>query len=215
MNQPKINRFDQDAASWDDNPIRIALMKAVGEAILREARPTKDMDVLDYGCGTGLVGLYLLPHVRSVTGADNSVGMLEVLRKKIEDGGLDNMRTMRLDLEHDPVPAERYHVVVSSMALHHIAGTEGVLGAFHKMLHPQGLLCIADLDTEPGVFHAPDVAASVHHHGFDRAELKRRLVGIGFREVKDVTAHTLRKPVENNGERDFPVFLITARKNSP
>jgi len=215
MSQAKINHFDEAAATWDDNPMRIALMRAVGETILREARPTNDMDVLDYGCGTGLVGLYLLPQVHSVTGADNSAGMLEVLRKKIEDGGLDNMRTMRLDLEHDPVPAGRYHLVVSSMALHHIAGTEGVLGAFHQMLHPQGFLCIADLDTEPGVFHTPDVAASVHHHGFDRAELKRRLAGIGFCDARDVTAHTLRKPVESGGERDFPVFLIVARKQNP
>ena len=215
MSRATISHFDQAAATWDNNPMRIALMRAVGEAILREARPTKNMNVLDYGCGTGLVGLYLLPHVRSVTGADNSIGMLDVLCKKIKDGGVDNMQTKRLDLEHDPVPAWRYHLVVSSMALHHIAGTEKVLGAFHQMLHPQGLLCIADLDTEPGVFHTPDVAASVHHHGFDRAELKRRLAGIGFRDARDVTAHTLRKPVENGGERDFPVFLIVAGKQNP
>jgi tRNA (cmo5U34)-methyltransferase len=103
MSRATTSHFDQAAATWDDNPMRIALMRAVGEAILREARPTKDMDVLDYGCGTGLVGLYLLPTVRSVTGADNSAGMLEVLRKKIKDGGLENMQTMRLDLEHDPL----------------------------------------------------------------------------------------------------------------
>ena len=138
MSQAKTNHFDQAAATWDDNPMRIALMRAVGEAILREARPTKDMDVLDYGCGTGLVGLYLLPHVRSVTGADNSVGMLDVLHKKIKDGGLGNMRTVRLDLEHDPVPAGRYHLVVSSMALHHIADTPGVLGAFYQLLRSFG-----------------------------------------------------------------------------
>jgi len=215
MSQPKINRFDQDAASWDDNPMRIALMKAVGEAILHQARPTKNMDVLDYGCGTGLVGLYLLPHVRSVIGADNSAGMLEVLRKKIKDGGLENMRTMRLDLERDTVPAGRYHMIVSSMALHHIADMDRILGAFHELLHPQGFLCLADLDTEPGTFHTSDMAPSVHHRGFDRAGLKARLSEIGFHDAKDVTAHTLRKPVENGGEREFPVFLITARKNGP
>ena len=214
-NQVSINHFDQAAATWDENPMRIALMKAVGEAILREARPTKNMDMLDYGCGTGLVGLYLLPHVRSVTGADNSAGMLEVLRKKIKDGGLENMRTMQLDLEHDPVPAERYHLIVSSMALHHIADTASILGAFYQILHPLGLLCLADLDIEPGVFHTPDVAPSVHHHGFNRAELQASLAQVGFHDAKDVTAHTLRKPVENAGERDFPVFLITTRKNAP
>ena len=66
-------------------------MKAVGEAILREVRATTDMDVLDYGCGTGLVSLFLLSHVRSVTGADSSPGMLQVLNKQIVEGGIVNM----------------------------------------------------------------------------------------------------------------------------
>ena len=75
--------FDEAARDWDNEPRRVALMRAIGEAILREAKPTSDMDVLDYGCGTGLIGLFLLPHVHSVTGADNSPGMLKVLREKI------------------------------------------------------------------------------------------------------------------------------------
>ena len=161
MSQAKISRFDEAAATWDDNPSRIALMRAVGEAMLREARPSREMDVLDYGCGTGLIGLYLLPSVRSVTGADNSPGMLDVLLKKIAEGGLEAMRTMQLDLEHDPLPADRYHWIVSSMALHHIADTDRVLSAFYEMLHPRGLLCLADLDTEPGVFHTQEMAEGV------------------------------------------------------
>ncbi len=213
MNQPDTGHFDQAAATWDDKPARIVLMKKVGEAILREAQPTNNADVLDYGCGTGLVGLYLLPFVRSVVGADNSPGMLEVLRKKIEDGALHNMQTMQLDLQCDPVPEDRYHLILSSMALHHIADTTRTLTAFFQMLHPQGVLCLADLDTEPGVFHPSDVAPSVYHHGFDRADLKARLAQVGFSGAKDVTAHTIRKPIESGDERDFPVFLITAMRN--
>ena len=79
-----MSRFDQSAATWDNKPERIALAKAVGEAILREAKPTGDMDILDYGCGTGLVSLFLLPHVHSMTGVDSSSGMLDVLNKKIQ-----------------------------------------------------------------------------------------------------------------------------------
>jgi len=32
--------FDKAAAAWDSEPRRIALMKAVGDAILRAAHPT-------------------------------------------------------------------------------------------------------------------------------------------------------------------------------
>ena len=145
-----MSHFDDSAASWDDNPDRVGLMKAVGEAIVREAALTGDMRVLDYGCGTGLVSLYLLPYVGGVTGADNSPGMLEVLKNKIAEGGLANMRTVRLDLEKDTPPADRYHLIVVSMALHHIADVDRTLRAFHQMLLPGGTLCIADLDSEGG-----------------------------------------------------------------
>lgn len=202
--------FDKAAAMWDNQPGRIALMKAVGEAILREARPTKEMDVLDYGCGTGLVGLFILPHVRSVTGADNSLGMLDVLRNKIAENGIRHMSAVKLDLQHDPLPAERYHLIVTNMTLHHVADTDVVLKAFYELLLAGGTLCIADLDTEPGIFHPPDAGA--HHHGFDRAELKSRLEQIGFEQIRDITAHTIRRPVQGDSERDFPVFLITARR---
>ena len=208
----KKNHFDDAAATWDNEPRRIALMKAVGEKILREARPTKDMDVLDYGCGTGLVGLFLLPHVRCVTGADNSPGMLEVLRKKLAEGGIENMKTVRLDLEHEQATNDRYHLLVTCMTLHRVADTERVLRAFHELLLPGGSLCIADLDTEPGIFHTHEAADSVHHHGFDRNDLKDRLHRIGFKQIRDVTAHTIRRPVQNGEERDFRVFLITANQ---
>jgi ubiquinone/menaquinone biosynthesis C-methylase UbiE len=214
MSQAEISYFDQAAATWDDNPARIALMKAVGEAILREAQPTREMDVLDYGCGTGLIGLFLLPHVASVTGADNSSGMLDILRKKIDAGGLTTMRAVRLDLEHNPLPCQRYHLIVTSMALHHMVDTEKVLRACYQLLKSTGVLCIADLDTEPGLFHTPDMDHGVQHHGFDRAKLKSILARIGFVDARDVTAHTLRKPVDGGAERDFPVFLLTAERQN-
>ncbi|NLX94756.1 MAG: class I SAM-dependent methyltransferase [Rhodopirellula sp.] len=204
--------FDQSAATWDNEPRRIALMKAVGEAILREAGPSSDMDVLDYGCGTGLVSLFLLPHVRSVTGADNSPGMLEVLQKKIAEGGVGNMKVMHMNLEEGTVPNDRYHLIVTSMTMHHVADTAKVIRGFHELLHPGRRLCIADLDKEPGVFHPPEANSSVHHHGFDREWLKNQLMVAGFTDMHDVTAHTVTKPIATGEERDFPVFLIVGRR---
>lgn len=207
---PMKSHFDQAAAHWDDQPPRVRLMKQVGEAIVREAAPSRGMDVLDYGCGTGLLGLYLLPYVGSVTGADNSPGMLDVLKKKITEGGLDAMRAIRLDLQSDPSPEGRFDMVVVGMAMHHIADLDKVLLAFHTMLRPGGVLCIADLDTEPGTFHP--ASRPVPHHGFDRDEFKSRLAGNGFVESRDITVTTFAKPIEAGGEQEFSIFLITARR---
>ena len=187
-------------------------MKAIGEAILRETQPTKAMDVLDYGCGTGLVSLFLLPHVRSVTGADSSPGMLEVLRTKIREGGITGMKVIQLDMEKEPAPADRFPMIVSSMVMHHVANVGRVLSAFHEMLHPGGVVCIADLDTEPGIFHPTEAAAGVHHHGFDRRAFMDQLAAIGFEGIRATTAHVIQKPVEGGEPRDFPVFLVVGRR---
>lgn len=207
------NHFDAEAATWDSEPRRVALMKSIGEAVVREVRPTRSMRVLDYGCGTGLVSLYLLPHVGEVVGADNSEGMLEVLRGKITSSGLSNLRAMRLNLEEDEPPAERFDMVLTSMTLHHVGAIGRVLGAFYALLAPGGVVCIADLDTEPGTFHRrPETVESVRHHGFERAGLKRQLAAAGFVSARDVTATTIVKTVASGEEESFPVFLIWAWK---
>ncbi len=213
MSDTNANHFDQSAAGWDAEPRRVELAKAVGEAILRQVQPTRGMDVLDYGCGTGLLGLFLLSHVRSVTGADSSSGMLQVLDDKIRVGGLQRMRTQKLDLGRDPIPDSRYHLIVVNMVMHHVDPIETLLTAFYKMLLPGGTLAIADLDTEPGVFHGPDVAASVYHHGFDRGALKDQLCRAGFVDVNDVTVHVIRKPIVGGEMREFSVFMIGGHRS--
>jgi ubiquinone/menaquinone biosynthesis C-methylase UbiE len=206
-------RFDEAAAEWDAKPRRVALARAVGQAILETARPSATTEALDYGCGTGLVALYLAPHVHSVVGADSSDGMLQVLRHKIEGAGVENMSALRLELERDPIPAARYDLITTSMTLHHMADTTAALTAFHNMLRPSGKLCVADLDIEPGVFHGPDPGSSgVHHFGFERGPLKDVLRHTGFHDLHDQTVFTISKEVEGGKEMDFPVFLITATR---
>lgn len=208
------NYFNEAAAAWDNEPRRVALARAIGETIVREAKPNHLMDVLDYGCGTGLLSLFLLPHVRSVTGADSSSGMLDVLRGKIAEAAIAGMRAIRLDLERDPVPAERFHMIVVSMAMHHVAQIDRVLRALWQLLVPGGTLCIADLDTEPGSFHGPEKAGRVHHRGFDREVLKHQLSAAGFTQTHDTTAITFTKPVADGREEEFSVFLIWAKRNA-
>jgi len=86
--------------------------------------------------------------------------MLEEFRRKIAARGVGNIGAIHVDLERDPLPSERYHMIVTGMALHHIADTEKTLRAFHALLLRDGTLCLADLDTEPGIFHSADMAAA-------------------------------------------------------
>lgn len=46
--------FDNAAATWDENPARVKLAHDVARAIRHTMQLTPDMDVLDFGGGTGL-----------------------------------------------------------------------------------------------------------------------------------------------------------------
>ena len=87
--------FDQAAASWDERPQRVKLAKDVADAVIRLGGVQPTMDVLDFGCGTGLLTLQLQPLVHSITGVDSSRGMLEILNGKISGRKLANARTDR------------------------------------------------------------------------------------------------------------------------
>lgn len=202
--------FDSVAASWDEKPERVRLANDVADAIRSEITLTRDMDVLDFGCGTGLVTLRLQPFVRSVTGADSSRGMLDILSAKIERLDLATVRTLHLDPDAiDTLPGP-YHLITSSMTLHHVPDIAPLLAIFHRRITPRGYLAVADLDSEGGLFHGD--GDGVFHPGFDRETLRRVFMEAGFRDVRDTTVAEIVKPDRTGARGRFSVFLMTGRK---
>ena len=64
----KKRNFDQEAAKWDQVPERVKVARDIAHSVIQEIILTPDMDVLDFGCGTGLLTFALQPFVRSITG---------------------------------------------------------------------------------------------------------------------------------------------------
>jgi 2-polyprenyl-3-methyl-5-hydroxy-6-metoxy-1,4-benzoquinol methylase len=198
--------FDAAAASWDADPHKVDRARRVAAAIAGQVPDLAGRRVLEYGCGTGLLGFALRPLVASVTMADSSAGMIEEVRRKVAASGLDGLTPLRLDLATDPPPAERFDLVCSLMALHHVPDTAGLLRALRGLLRPKGMVCLADLDAEDGSYHGAGVDV---HHGFERERLGRALEAAGFREVRFQTVLEVAK--ESGGvTRRYPVFLAAA-----
>ncbi len=202
-------KFDKASAKWDEEPRRVKLSEELAAAVAAEVGLGPDMDVLDYGCGTGLVTLRLQPFVRSVTGADTSRGMLDVLREKTRKLGLPDVETVLLEPDASKSIPGLYHLVVSCMTLHHIADVESLLRDFRKILRLGGVLAIADLDKEDGSFHGDAIPAA--HAGFDRKEMAEMLENAGFGDVRDITAAVIEKVSADGCTREYPVFLMIAR----
>jgi ubiquinone/menaquinone biosynthesis C-methylase UbiE len=200
------NDFDGRARTWDEDAAKRDRAQRVADAIASRVPSLAGKTVLEYGAGTGLLGLALQPLVAAVTLADSSREMLAVAAEKIASGGLRNARTLHLDLTAAPMPDARFDVVCTLMTLHHIPDTDGILSAFHRLLSSGGIACIADLDREDGSFHGPGFKG---HNGFDRAELRMRLERSGFHDVRIDTVLEVSK-VTAAGPRAFPVFLAIA-----
>jgi ubiquinone/menaquinone biosynthesis C-methylase UbiE len=204
-----MNEFDQKAQHWDAKPVRVERALAVADGIKSALPLSSSMTALEYGCGTGLLSFALQSDLGDITLADTSQGMLDVLSEKITGTTVTNMHPMRLDLETDPIPAERFNLTYTLMTLHHIHDVKKVLNKFHDLLLPQGYLLVADLDREDGSFHT-DGTTDVHK-GFDRLELQKIVEDIGFGNVTFSSAYEIQKKIGNE-EKTFPVFLMTAKK---
>ena len=204
----KKRDFDKEAAAWD-TPSRLRLAGDIFAALAAEVPLSADLDVVDFGCGTGLLSLALAPRVKSVTGVDSSRGMLEALDGKIDRQGVQNARTQWLDLEAGGRLPGPCHLLVSAMTLHHVPDVAALFTAFRGVIRPGGHLALADLDTEDGSFHGDNTG--VFHFGFEREALRRLAAGAGFADVRDRPASAIEKPGPDGRMRKYPVFLLVAR----
>ncbi len=202
-------RFNGVADGWDSNPARVELARGVSEAIQKAVPLTADMEILDFGAGTGLLTLGLLPYVAHVTAVDASDEMLRVLADKLKALGIGNVKTRNCDIGKEPLPESEYSLVVSSMVLHHIVDVPRTLSLLRHCLRPGGWIALADLDSEDGSFH-PD-PAGVFHNGFDRGKICRWLEGAGFSEVDIHDACRMVRSQPDGTIREYPLFLLTGR----
>jgi cyclopropane fatty-acyl-phospholipid synthase-like methyltransferase len=201
-----MSLFDDRAAEWD-TPERVERARSVATAIREHVALTPDLRVIEFGAGTGLLGLDLLADVRSVVLAEPSAGMLDVVGRKIEAGGLDGAEAIAFELPStEPPPGAPFDLAVSLLMLHHVEDTEATLRSVHAALRPGGRIALVDLDAEDGSFHASDEPV-IHHHGFEAGSLQAAAEAAGFQDVEIRIVDAL----EKNG-RQYPLFLLTGRR---
>lgn len=209
MSSEKRN-FDTAAATWDDNPGRVKTAHDVARAISATVPLDPAKDVLDFGCGTGLLSLALQPHVHSVTAVDSSEGMIAVLEKKVREQGLSNVTAKIVNPEKGDALTGSYDLVTSSMTFHHVNDVGSLLEKLYAVTKPGGMIAIADLDPDEGKFH--DSNEGIFHFGFDRYTLKKHFEAAGFVLVRNRTAAIMRKTGPDGVLRTFTIFLMTATK---
>jgi predicted TPR repeat methyltransferase len=195
--------FEEKAQDWDANEMVGQLSLAIGSAILSNVSLKPDMQVMDFGAGTGLISKHVAPHVNRITAVDISEAMLSKLAAKAELQ--DKVQTVCRDILQQPMD-DRFDLLMSAMAMHHVEDTDTMVKRFAEHLKPGAYVALADLDKEDGSFHGGPTDG-VYHSGFERSQLQDVLENNGFDDVRFVTAHTVQKE-----GKSYPVFLMLARR---
>ena len=197
------DHFNEKAKNWDADEMVKNLSSAIGASVLENTSLNDNMDVMDFGAGTGLISYHVAPFVNKIIAVDISAAMLDKLVAKPQlQGKVEAICQNILDM---PLTA-KFDLIMSAMAMHHVEDTDKLIQTFSEHLTPGATLALADLDKEDGNFHPADVEG-VFHSGFERNHLRALLESHGFKDIHFITAHTVVKE-----DKEYPIFLVTATK---
>ena len=195
--------FAHKSKSWDMNSKRVLNAKSIAKLIVNNIELKKNMVLMDFGAGTGLLSYFVAPFVQKITAVDNSPSMLLEFENKCSEFVCET-EVIAKDLSTETLE-RKFDGIISSMTIHHLKDTLALFHKFYAMLEDGGFIALADLDSEDGSFHSDNTG--VFHHGFDREALKVIAQEAGFKNISFDTASTIVKP-----QREFTVFLMTAEK---
>ena len=104
------------------------------EQLISKMILSKEDTVLDVGCGEGSVTIPLSKEVSSVTAIDATEKMLEILDEKIKEESIDNIKTIKDDV--NDVTLEKYgnhDIVLASRVINGIKSPRKVFSNFNEI----------------------------------------------------------------------------------
>lgn len=139
-------RWDKSSKTYDSCPGHGILSEQENESwksLLRKALNDKKVDILDVGCGTGVLSLILSEMGHNVTGIDLSEGMLNRAREKADKEKL--IADFRIgDAEELPFENESFDVVINRHLLWTLLNPEKAVFEWNRVLKPGGKVIIID-----------------------------------------------------------------------
>lgn len=144
-----VARFwDKKAESYAKQPVadEAAYQKKL-EVTRDYLRP--DMNVIEFGCGTGSTAIVHAPYVKQIRATDISQEMINIAKEKANAKNINNVSFECATIEELEVPNQSVDVVLALSVLHLLEDKEVAIEKIFKMLKPGGIfasstVCIAD-----------------------------------------------------------------------
>ena len=148
----EIARFDSIAQRWWDTQGEfrpLHLMNPVRAAYIDQHTHLNGKQVLDIGCGGGLLCEAMSKLGAQVTGIDLGESTIEVATLHALDGGL-NIRYLRQSAEqHAEHFAGQYDIVTCLEMLEHVPDPAAIISTIARLLKPGGHAVLSTLNRNP------------------------------------------------------------------
>ncbi|RCX17181.1 methyltransferase family protein [Anaerobacterium chartisolvens] len=196
------DKFEMIANSYDTSE-RIQIAKVSSDAIGEYLVDAKSKNAIDFGSGTGLVGMDLLNNFNYILFLDASQNMINQVQKKISDSNIRSAATLCFDFEKDSLSDLHADYIFMAQVLLHIKDVELVLLRLYEVLNEGGHLLIVDFNKNE------QIASDVVHNGFEQIELADIMAKIGYRNIQSKTFYTGSKIFMGH---DASMFILDSQK---
>jgi predicted TPR repeat methyltransferase len=151
-----VTVFDNYAASYDAHLVGVLDYHVPEQlaALVLEALPAQQANVLDLGCGTGLVGAALAQRAANLVGVDASSGMLEQARARKVYTRLVNSDLLAMMRDEPPTA---YDAVTAGYVFEYVGRMDDIAAQAKRLLRPGGVFAfsVEALDPLYGSGEAP------------------------------------------------------------
>ncbi len=171
----------------------------------------KNKVVADLGCGSGFISLALSGEAAVVFSVDNSINMLKVLKKSLQEKNLNNIYPLKSSLVDISLFDESLDVVFINMALHHIKDAEVAISEMYRMLKKGGTVVVSDVMKHDGEWAREEMFDE--WLGFSNDEISNWFKKVNFKNINIENTDLFCKGYSSKGEyTKTGIFIATAIK---
>ena len=189
------------------------------EQIHAAIKPTRMMNLLDLGCGPGIVTAAMAPDVREAVAYDLTPEMLDKAKQRCQEAGLKNVRFELGSAEHLPFPDESFDSVATRLTIHHFLDPRRVMKEVVRVTRRNGKVVVADVvssenDEEAALHNALETLRDpTHVQMLSYSAMMELIQSAGLRMTSNVTWEMKRDYEEwiritNAPERIKPLYTI-------
>lgn len=148
--------MDKKAKFWDKHAVRYSKAPVRNPAVYEKKleitrkyfRP--EMEILEFGCGTGSTAIAHAPFVKHIVATDVSPKMLEIAQGKADEANITNISFKRSAIEELNEEKQKFDAVLGLSILHLLENPEAAITKSNQLLKPGGVFvtntaCLGDI----------------------------------------------------------------------